>query len=415
MNKIKQLLAELCPEGVEFRELGELLNYEQPGKYIVNSTEYSGKYKTPVLTAGQTFILGHTNEKDGIYHAYPDKPVIIFDDFTTALKWVDFPFKVKSSAIKILTKAPNKNIDLKFIYYFMDTICFSPQEHARHWISKYSKFKIPIPPIAIQQKIVAILDSFLELHKNLQLELRTRRIQYNYYRNALLTFPTSPADTISPWLRKLLDNYCPDGVKFKKLRNFCDIQSGYAFKGKFLNQGNIPVVRIGDICNPIYSNKFNGIFSKEKPTDKYKAKKNDFLMALSGATLGKIGKIIDDGDLYINQRIALFRSNEHTGLLFHLLQSEAFSRYLNSIIPKSAQPNISIEQIGDFNVPILPPTFQQKIVAILDKFDTLINDLTYGLPAEIKLRRIQYEYYRNQLLNFPEKPTLNPAASPISE
>src|SRR5690625_1621740 len=109
MNKIEKML-----EGVdvEWKPLGDYTNYEQPTKYRVKSTNYSDNFRTPVLTAGQTFILGYTNETDGIYKA-SEKPVIIFDDFTTANKWVDFDFKVKSSAMKMITSKDESNLLLR--------------------------------------------------------------------------------------------------------------------------------------------------------------------------------------------------------------------------------------------------------------------------------------------------------------
>lgn len=93
MKKLDELIQELCPNGVNFCAIGDVTNYEQPGKYIVKSTDYNDSYATPVLTAGQTFILGKTNETSGIYEASENSPVIIFDDFTGAFKWVDFHFK----------------------------------------------------------------------------------------------------------------------------------------------------------------------------------------------------------------------------------------------------------------------------------------------------------------------------------
>lgn len=135
--------------------LGELLDYERPDKYIVSSEDYSDSYKTPVLTAGKTFILGYTNDTEGIYK---NLPVIIFDDFTTESKYVDFDFKVKSSAMKIL-KAEN-NITLKYLYYLMQTLSFNHDTHKRYWISEYSKLKIDIPDkIEEQQEIVQVLDT----------------------------------------------------------------------------------------------------------------------------------------------------------------------------------------------------------------------------------------------------------------
>jgi len=190
MSRLQKLIQDLCPDGVEFISLDEVIDYEQPTKYIVKSTEYDDKYKTPVLTAGQAFILGYTNEKDGIYIASKDKPVIIFDDFTTSFHWVDFNFKVKSSAMKILKLKHDatRNVSFRYLYYAMKNIRYLPVNHERQWISKYSKFRVPFPPLQIQQEIVRILDSFTELIKELNAELDARRKQYEYYRELLLTF-----------------------------------------------------------------------------------------------------------------------------------------------------------------------------------------------------------------------------------
>lgn len=141
------------PKSWQLKTLGECLDYEQPTKYIVKSTKYDDSYKTPVLTAGKSFILGYTNESDGIF---TQTPVIIFDDFTTDTKFVDFDFKVKSSAMKILH--PKENIDIKFVYYLMQTIQYRSDTHKRYWISQYAKIKIPIPPLETQRQIVAILE-----------------------------------------------------------------------------------------------------------------------------------------------------------------------------------------------------------------------------------------------------------------
>mgnify|MGYP003433582543 FL=1 len=103
MSKLEELINELCPNGVEYKKIGEVCEYEQPNKYIVGSTDYDDSFNVPVLTAGQSFILGYTDETEGIYNASKENPVIIFDDFTGAFKWVDFSFKVKSSEMKMLT------------------------------------------------------------------------------------------------------------------------------------------------------------------------------------------------------------------------------------------------------------------------------------------------------------------------
>ncbi len=196
-KRLKSLLQTLVPKGVEFRKLGEVLEYDQPNKYCVTGKEFDKSYPTPVLTAGKTFILGYTNEKDNIYQASKSSPVIIFDDFTTATQWVDFPFKVKSSAMKILLPK-NPTINIRFIFFYMQTIPYNISgEHTRQWISRYSQITIPIPPLEIQQEIVKILDQFLVLTTDLlagiPAEIEARKKQYEYYREKLLTFkPLTP-------------------------------------------------------------------------------------------------------------------------------------------------------------------------------------------------------------------------------
>ncbi len=199
-KRLKTLLQTLAPKGVEFRKLGEVLEYDQPNQYCVTSKEFDKSYPTPVLTAGKTFILGYTNEKDNIYQASKSSPVIIFDDFTTATQWVDFPFKVKSSAMKILLPK-NPTINIRFIFFYMQTIPYNiGGEHARHWISRYSQLEVPIPPLEIQQEIVKILDQFsiltTDLLAGIPAEIKARKKQYEYYREKLLTFkPLTPLNS----------------------------------------------------------------------------------------------------------------------------------------------------------------------------------------------------------------------------
>lgn len=173
-NRYKQTV-QIINSKWEMVKLGDILDYEQPTKYIVNSEDYKNEYKTPVLTAGQSFILGYTNEKTGIYD---NLPVIIFDDFTTASKWVNFPFKVKSSAMKMLTPKDRKKTNLKYVYYMMQNIKFDSSIHKRYWISEFSNIKIPLPSKQIQDKIVAEIENYqtiIENYKN-QIEVNKQKI-----------------------------------------------------------------------------------------------------------------------------------------------------------------------------------------------------------------------------------------------
>lgn len=135
----------------EGRQLGELLAYEQPGRYLVSTTDYAVA-GTPVLTAGKTFLLGYTPDRHGIYKALP---VVIFDDFTTDSKYVNFPFKAKSSAMKMLTARPG--VDLRYVYERMQLIHFVAVDHKRRWIAEYSKLQVDVPNFCEQRAIVAVL------------------------------------------------------------------------------------------------------------------------------------------------------------------------------------------------------------------------------------------------------------------
>ncbi|EMF0182826.1 restriction endonuclease subunit S [Enterococcus hirae] len=151
----------------EERELGTLLKYEQPTKYIVKSTDYNEGFEIPVLTAGKSFILGYTNEVDGIKNASKDSPIIIFDDFTTSSHYVDFPFKVKSSAMKLLDLTTD-SLDFYFIFNILKNIKYVPQSHERHWIAKFSEFKVLVPSYDEQTKIGTFfkqLDDTITLHQ----------------------------------------------------------------------------------------------------------------------------------------------------------------------------------------------------------------------------------------------------------
>ena len=156
-------------------KLGDILDYEQPTKYIVHSNKYKDEYKIPVLTAGKSFILGYTNEEDNVYN---NTPVIIFDDFTTASKFVDFPFKVKSSAMKMLKVRDENQANLAYVFYAMQNISIDSSTHKRYWISEFSNKKIPLPPLEVQKEIVKELDGYQTIIDDAQqlIELNKQKI-----------------------------------------------------------------------------------------------------------------------------------------------------------------------------------------------------------------------------------------------
>lgn len=160
----------------------DILEYEQPTKYIVNSTDYNDAYEMPVLTAGKSFIKGYTNETEGIFE---NLPTIIFDDFTTASQYVDFKFKVKSSAMKILVPT-SKLVNMKFAFYAMQVNQIRNDTHKRYWISVYAKKKFLLPPLVEQKAIISKIEElFSDLDKGID-DLKKAKEQLVIYRQAVL-------------------------------------------------------------------------------------------------------------------------------------------------------------------------------------------------------------------------------------
>lgn len=378
MNKLEQLINELCPEGVEYDFLYTVMDYEQPTKYIVKDTKYDDEFEIPVLTAGQSFILGYTNESTGIFEASTDNPVIIFDDFTTSFHWVDFNFKVKSSAMKMLRLKRDRShdADFRYVYHVMKNIQYAPVDHTRQWIEKYSKFKIPLPPLPIQEEIVRILDKFTELTAELTAELNARKQQYEYYRDNLFVFS--------------------DNVLYKPLQEIADIGTGSSNTNEELEIGEYPFfVRSQEV----------------RRKDSYEFDETAIITSGDGVGVGKIFHYIE-GEYALHQRAYRIHINTDDVIpkyYFYYMKS-AFLSYIEKNSFHSSVTSIRRPMLNNFPVPIPYPenkekslAEQQRIVDILDRFDKLCNDLSEGLPAEIESRQKQYEYYRDKLLTFKKK------------
>lgn len=400
-NYIDRLVAELCPDGVEYRPLGELLAYEQPTKYLVSSKDYDESYPTPVLTAGKTFILGYTNETEGIYPASEEEPVIIFDDFTTAFKWVEFPFKAKSSAMKMLTLKSGTNSLFKYVYYAMQCIVYNSSDHARQWISKYSNIEVPVPPLEIQEAIVEILDKFTNLEAELEAELEARTLQYEYYRGSLFGALKDPATGL-PAIAGLVKTLCPDGVEYRSLKDVVAKNYGGGTPSKSKAEywgGGIPWASVGDLSDDV----LEVTDTRSKITEEgVKGSSTNVVPAGSVIVAIKInpGRMKIAGmDLAINQDIRglVLNDSMNARFLTYYFRTLVFAGH--GTIVKS----ITNKHLMETKIPVPPMEIQEAIVDILDRFDALTSSLSEGLPAELAARRSQYEYYRDQLLTFPRK------------
>ena len=388
MDFLEQLLD---GQKVEWKKLGEVAEYEQPTAYIVKDTEYKDHYPTPVLTAGKTFILGYTNETEGIYEA-SKHPTIIFDDFTTALRWVDFDFKAKSSAMKMITSKDESVCLLKYIYYWLYTLpsALVEGDHKRQWISNYANKDFPLPSLSVQSRIVEILDKFTSLEAELEAELELRTKQYQHYREQLLDFSEENKGYKVEW--KKLGEVFHTCIGYTPSKNNPEYWEG----------GTIPWYRMEDIRENgrILNDALQHITPKGvKRNGLFKA--NSIILATS-ATIGEHAMLTTDA--LANQRFTNFAIKEN----FKELLLPKFAFYYFYIIDDWCKnniyvgnfPSVDVDKLKKVDFPLPPLSEQARIVEILDKFDTLTNSITEGLPLEIKLRKQQYEYYREQLLDF---------------
>ncbi|HFU4071281.1 TPA: restriction endonuclease subunit S [Streptococcus suis] len=377
MNHIEKMLQDYCPNGVEWKELGEVLDYEQPTKYIVNSKDYNEEYPIPVLTAGQTFILGYTNETEGVYAASKEKPIIIFDDFTTASKWVDFEFKVKSSAMKILT-IQNEQVSkvlIRYVWHYLGTITYKPAQHGRQWIGTYSKIKIPIPPLKIQEEIVQILDKFTEyvteLTAELTAELTLRQKQYNYFRDYLLNFDSDSSGGANNKVYQ---------VEWKMLKDIAKLKNGKDWKS--LSVGDVPVYGSGGAMGEFVSE-----YAYNKPTVLIPRK-------------GSISNLFYLEKPFWNVDTIYYTEIDESQLVPRYLYYYLATIDLESMATNPTRPSLTQAILDKIPIPVPSLPIQQRIVQVLDNFDAVCNDLNIGLPKEIELRQKQYEYFREKLLTF---------------
>lgn len=367
---------------VEWKKLGECLDYEQPTPYLVKSTEYDDSYNTPVLTAGQSLLLGYTNETEGIYKASEECPTIIFDDFTTSYHWIDYNFKVKSSAMKMLRA--KSGINFKYVYYAMQQIKFIPTQHQRHWISKYSQFIIPIPSKPEQERIVKILDTFTDSIANLKAQIDARRKQYEYYRNQLLNLEGK------------------EGVEWKKLGEIMRIVRGASPRpiSKYIttDEDGVNWIKIGDVsANDKYITCTKEKITKAGAQKSRYLKPGDFVLSNS-MSFGRPYILKTDGCIH-DGWIAMsdFDNYVTTGYLYEVLSAPFVQNYWGMKANNGgAMTNLNSDIVKETLIPIPSKEEQSRIVGILDQFEAIIDNL----EAQLKAREKQYEYYRNKLLTF---------------
>jgi type I restriction enzyme S subunit len=397
MNKIQQLIAEHCPNGVEFKKLGEVCEFQR-GTTITAKDAVEGD--VPVIAGGQTPAYYHNvaNRTGETISVSSSGAYAGFVAFWTIPVFLSDSFSVN----------PNPDLLLpKYVFYFLKNI----QEQIHHSKkgsgvphvhgSDLAKFPIPLPPLPVQHEIVAILDKFTELEVELEVvlkaELEARKKQYEYYRCNLLTF----------------NDMRGGGVKWMTIKEIGGFYGGLSGKSKTdFENGNAKFITYMNVFSNIAVKTDIQDFVKISENEKQnKVKVGDIIFTGSSETPEECGmscvltEQIDE-NLYLNSFCFGLRLNDE----YKELLSPEFSKYLfrskeirKQIVQTASgvtRFNVSKKRMEKVKIPIPPLEEQSRIVAILDKFEALVNDMSTGLPAEIRMRRQQYEHYRNKLLTF---------------
>jgi len=390
MSKLHELIEELCPDGVEYKEIKDIATVSI-GEFVHKNKQLpNGPY--PVYNGGIT--------NTGFYDKYnrtANKIIISARGNAGYVNRVFVDFWSGNSCYTL--SVDDENVDWNYVYYALknseNRLRGMQQKAGIPAISKkqIEEFVIPVPPLPVQQEIVRILDNFTELKTQLTTELKAeieaRKKQYEYYRDWLLS-------------QEELNKLCPDGVQYKSIGEVCDFRNGFAFKSSKFKDNGEPILRISNIQDEkINTNNLAYFDLRDYAEDlsPYIVNKGDIVVAMSGATTGKIGINDTDNIYYLNQRVGKFIPNEEiilNKLLYHILTSKTDLIY--QLSGGGAQPNLSSEKLKKIKIPVPPLPVQQKIVRILDNF----TELTVELETELEARQKQYEYYRDKLLSFKE-------------
>ena len=370
---------------VEWKKLGDVAIKISSGKNKDKSN--SGKY--PVY--GSTGIIGRTDNK-----TYEQKQILVARVGANAgrVNIAEGEYDVSDNTLIIKC---SKIIKLKFLYYYLVNINLNRFVKGAGQplltAGQLKKIPIPIPPLKVQSEIVRILDNFTELTAELTAELSARKKQYSYYRDTLLSFEEGEVE----W-KKLGD---PEVGEFIRGKRFVKTD---------MKPEGIPCIHYGQMYTyyGIWANKSKSFVSPELVDAKKlrTAKKGDVIFVAAGETIEDIGMAtawFGDEDVVIHDACFFYKTKLNAKYIAYYTRTNFFKNQIRKSVSSGKISAINAKGLGKVIIPVPSPEEQERIVTILDKFDTLTNSISEGLPREIALRQKQYEYYRDLLLSFPKK------------
>ena len=409
MSRLSEMIKELCPDGVEYKKLGEIATNIFRGAGI--KRDELAEEGIPCVRYGEIYTtygiwfdvcISHTNEKflsNPKYFGYGD---ILFaitgesvEEIAKSTAYIGHDKCVAGGDIVVLQHEQNP----KYLSYVLSTDMAQRQKSKGRVKSKVvhssvpaiKEISIPVPPLAIQNEIVKLLDNFTELTAELTAELQLRKKQYSFYRDSLLNFSRDDVD-----------------VEWRTLGETCDTLSGFPFDSSQFTSSGIRLMRGMNVKRGVldFREENNRYWKGYDGLEKYLLESDDIIIAMDGSLVGQSYGLVKEEQrpLLLVQRVARVRSRKaNPHYIYHYISSGRFTDYVNLKRTAGAVPHISLRDIEHFKIPFPSTEKQNQIAAILDRFDALCHDLTQGLPAEIAARKKQYEYYRDKLLTFPRK------------
>lgn len=385
MSKLEKLIQQYCPDVVEYKALGEVTIMKR-GTSATKGIMQEGNI--PVISGGRqpAFYCNASNRTGEVitvagsgagagYVQYWNEPIFVCDAFSIQ---------------------GNETLNTKYVYYVLTSIqekIYSTKKgggvpHVH--ISSIDKFEIPVPPLPVQEEIVRILDTFTELQAELQAELQKRKQQYNYYRDNLLSFEGRT------------------DVEWKKLGEIASIKTGRRFVRTDIRESGVPCFHYGDIYTyyGLTATQTKGYLDEELAKKLRFAQPNDVVVVCAGENDMDIGvgvAWLGDEPAVVHDACCILHHNQSPRYISHFLRTHNYHLQMKKYVKNGKISSLPASGLAEALIPL--PSFeeQQRIVSILDRFDTLTTDLTQGLPAEIEKRRQQYEFYRDKLLTFKRK------------
>lgn len=384
MSKLDELLAELCPNGVEFRRVDEICDISR-GKVMSKDFIQANEGEYPVYSS-QTENDGELGRISS--YAYNGEYLTWTTDGANAGSIFYRKGKFSITNVCGLLKVNTDDVITRFIFHTL-------QVEAPKYVNKgmgnpklmsnvMARIKFAVPPLEVQREIVRILDNFTGLTAELTAELTARKKQYEYYRNELLTFDIS--------------------IPFVQLSELCDIGDGLHGTPKYNDDGEYYFINGNNLSNGriVFDSK-----TKRISNDEYERIKIPFGETLLYSINGTIGNIA----LYNNENIVLGKSAAYFTItsdklllkyLFYILQSKQTMSYFEKNLTGSTIKNLGLKTLRDYKIALPSLDVQKRLVNVLDNFDAICSDLNIGLPAEIEARKKQYEFYRDKLLSFKQ-------------